>query len=320
MGTQIDQYQARREFEQARRQAELEEWAAKWTRKDNRVLPFAAIRRQLRQKSPLYRGVQEIPLTVVVGSVDRYHDFTREFLPLSDELRDRWVTVNTLAQSTGWPPIETYKVGDVYFVKDGHHRVSVARQLESTTIEAVVWEFPNDVQISPDDTLDDVLIRFSERAFLETTQLHERYSDHQIRFTTPGRYPELLAQIEELRTKLAIIDGNEMPYLDAVDAWYELVYLPTVQVIQESSLLADFPGRTEADLFAWLSKHRDEMRMVYGEYENLGELIQILTEQYKEGSIGRLMRQFRRLLGSDELPPLVGTDDSVDLEAALLVK
>ena len=306
--------EAIRHFEQARRQARLDQLSARLTGRDNRILPFEAIRTRLRQHNPFYRGIHEIALDEIIGSVGRYHEFTRQFLPLNDDLRERWVGINTLTLSfSGWPPIELYQVGSAYFVKDGHHRVSVARQLAIPSIEAHVWEFPADVPISSDDSIDAVLLRLEERGFLEQTALADRYPDHTITFTAPCRYDELIAQIEDLRQKLAQIDGHEKSFHESVEDWYELIYLPTVQIIHDSGLLTEFPGRTEADLFAWLSMHRDHLEEVYGPYNSLEELAARLSILYKEGRLERLSRQVRRLLGSDELPPLAGLDTTVPL-------
>lgn len=220
------------------------------------------------------------------------------------------MNVDALASTRGWPPIEVYQIGNLYFVKDGNHRTSVARQLGIPTIEAHVWEFPENLSIDPDESLDALLIQIGERHFLEKTNLDKRFPDHQIHFSTPGRYTELLTQIQSLKETLTFIDGEEMPYEEAVAAWYEMIYLPTVQIIHDSTLLADFPGRTEADLFAWLSLHRDALRNVVGESENLADLAQQLADRYREGSLGKVVRQMRRLLGNNDLPPL--TDPALD--------
>lgn len=287
-----------------RRGAALDKLTANSSGHMAETLPLDAIRRQLRQQNPFYRGVQAIPLDLIVGSIGRYREFTRRFLPLADSSRERWANVDTLADTTGWPPIDVYLVGGVYFANDGNHRVSVARYLEMTTIEACVWEYPINVRINPDDTLDDVLIRLGEQNFMEKTRLDERFPTHTIRFTAPGRYAELLAQIEALHQILEEIDGAEMPYEESVAAWYEMIYLPTVQIMRESTLLADFPGRTEADLYAWLSLYHDKLGEIYGDYESLADLAQILAEHHKEGSIGSVTRHVRRLLGHHDLPPL----------------
>ena len=301
-------------FEDARKQARREQRFGRLRGRDTRMIPFEAIRTELRQQNPRYRGVQDIPLDLVVGSVGRAHEFTRHFLPLNDGLRERWIGVEQLAKEQGWPPIEVYQVGNVYFAKDGNHRLSVARQLEMVAVEAHVWAFPEDVEIDPEATLEDVLIQLGERDYLEKTRINHRIPDFDIRFTVPGNYTELLAQIENLRETLEQIDGEKLPYYDAVDAWYEMIYLPTIQIIHDSTLLSDFPGRTEADLFVWMSKHREGLQYKYGDFENLAALAELMAEEFKESSVSKITRQVRRMLGEEILPPLAdleiaGTND-----------
>ncbi len=292
------------QFEYARRQAQRELRTSRWQGRDTRMIPFDAIRAELRQQNPLYRGIQDIELNLVVGSVGRAHEFTRHFLPLNDGLRERWIGIEQLAKDQGWPPIEVFQVGNVYFAKDGNHRLSVARQMEMTTVEAHVWVFPEDVEIDPEASLEDVLIQLEERDFLKKTKIDQRIPDYGIRFTVPGNYTELLAQIENLRETLAQIDGERMPYYDAVDAWHEMILLPTIQIIQDSTLLSDFPGRTEADLFVWMSKHREGLCYKYGEVTHLADLAGLMAAEFKESGVSKIVRQVRRLLGEDVLPPL----------------
>lgn len=306
--------QARQRFEQARRQAARAQVAARLTGEDINLLPFEAIRANLQQQNPYYRGVVEVPLDAIVGSVGRYKTFTRKFLPLTNSVQDRWVAVDALAARTGWPPIELYQVGNIYFVKDGNHRVSVARQLKLNSIEAHVMAYPVDFEIDPADNLDHIFIQLGEQNFMAKTGLAKRFPEHNIRFTSPGRYTELMAQIHDLRQILAQIDGDEMDWETAVDAWYEMVYLPTVQIIQDSTLLADFTGRTEADLFVWLSQHRERLEERYGLHENLADLAQFLADEYREAGLPRLTRQVRRLLGATSLPPL---EEVADLDETL---
>lgn len=306
MSEYVERVQAVRSFRSARSQAKLSELTAKLTGKDDTLLPFDLIRAEMRLHNPLYRGVQMIPLEKIVGSVGRYDDFTRHFLPRKDNIQERWVGVETLAATQGWPPIDVYKVGELYFVKDGNHRTAVAHKMGNTTIEAHVWEYP-DVTLpnfDEDAHLDDILIQLGEKRFMEETKLNERIPDHGIHFTTPGRYSELMVQIEELRVKLSTIDEEAYSLYDVVPLWYEMIYLPTVQIIRESTLLNDFVGRTESDLFAWLSVHRTRLADRYGEYDNLADLAHVLADRYRESGLGKVTRQMRNLLGDDALPPL----------------
>ncbi len=301
-------------FERARQLADREAFLGRLTGKETRLLPFEVIRSNLRQQNPMYRGVQEVPVCQIIGSVGRYKEFTRSFLPLSDSLKERWVGVESLALTRGWPPIELYQVGNAYFIKDGNHRTAVARQLQMPTIEAHVWEFPTDVKIGPDDSIENILIQLGEERFLSHTQLDKKFPDHNIRFTTPGRYTDLMAQIEELREKLCDIDEEDVPYDKAVTLWYELIYLPTVQIIRDSTLLDDFPGRTEADLFEWMATHEEQLGEALGDYANLADLAALLAERYREGSLEKVTRRLRSLLGQERLPHLEGLPDVIQDE------
>ncbi|MCO5196666.1 MAG: transcriptional regulator [Anaerolineae bacterium] len=306
----VERSKAREAFIQARKQARRHQLGAKLRGEGGQLLPFDAVRTELRLNNPMYRGIQEIPIAQIIGSVGRYREFTRDFLPLNDNLRDRWITVETLAASTGWPPIELYQVGDVYFVKDGNHRTAIARSMGLSTIEAHVWAFPKDLELDPSAPLDNILIQLGERSFESQTGLRELFPEHTIRFTAPGRYNELFAQIEALRQKLQIIDNEPKLFKDTVPFWYEMVYLPTVQIIHESGMMASFPGRTEADLFVWMSKHREQLADLYGDYDSLSDLAAILIDLYEESVLSKATRSVKRLVGVDTLPVLVEPEEA----------
>ncbi|RMF00579.1 MAG: hypothetical protein D6768_12440, partial [Chloroflexi bacterium] len=112
-----------RSFEQARRWAFLQDALSLIRYQPTDLLPFEEVREKLNLGSRTYLGRQEIPLDKIVGSVGRYEDFTRTFLPRNPGVRSRWENIDQLAERGGWPPIELYKVSDTYFVRDGNHRV-----------------------------------------------------------------------------------------------------------------------------------------------------------------------------------------------------
>lgn len=299
--------QAKKHFEKARRQAARNQISAWLKGSEDTLMPFEAIRSRLRSDNALYEGLKQIPLEKIVGSVGRYRDFTRHFLPLSNSMADRWVNVEALAVRRGWPPIELYRIGDVYFVKDGNHRVAIANQMGNDTIEAHVWGYPEELSISPYDSFGKVMIQLGEREFREKTGMETDCQDYPIHFTIPGQYIELLAQIQELREKLTVIDGEKMSFKEASQAWYDMTYLPTIQIIRESTLLEQFPGRTESDLFVWLSNHRHELSELYGD-GSLADWVEILAVQHKERGLAKIIRKVRGMLGGDELPTLVGVE------------
>ena len=165
--------------------------------KSTELLSFEDVRTRLRLREESYKGLQDIPLEKVIGSVGRYKDFTSDFLPRSSEMRDRWSRVYAKVTSMeGVPPIEVYKIGDGYFVRDGNHRVSVARQVGAKTIQAHVTELPTSVHIEPGMTLEDLDAATSYAAFLDETGLARSRPHHQsIELSEPSRYPELLGHI-----------------------------------------------------------------------------------------------------------------------------
>ena len=258
------------------------------------LLSFEEVQQKLRLNQSAYRGLQQVDLDRIVGSVGRYHDFTRTFLPLVESDGPRWQRVAELQWEQGLPPIELYKVGDVYFVKDGNHRVSVARQFGATMIEAYVWEYESPVGgLSAD--VDDLIVKAEYRAFLDRTRLDISHPGLSIALTEPGMYPELELEIELYRRNLERIDGEPRGYEAAAADWYDMIYTLAVDIIHESGVLDLFPGRTEADLYVWVMRHRRELAEQYGESVHLRDVVaQIVERQQRPGTWERIMQAAAR--------------------------
>lgn len=253
-----------RDFEQAHRWAFIQDILSLIRYEPGDLLPFELVREKLHLGNKSYLGIQEIPLDQIVGSVGRYEDFTRTFMPRKTGTRPRWETIDSLVDQGGWPPIEVYKVSDTYFVRDGNHRVSVARQLGMDTIEAHVWEYPTRVPLESDDDLEDLIIRAEYLEFLEDTQLDKLRPDQWIILTMPGGYWELEESIAVHRHWQSRERDIEMSWLEAVVDWYDNIYLPLVTKIHGEDILTYFPGRTEADLVVWVLRHWGKLERDYG--------------------------------------------------------
>lgn len=246
------------EFRRARRRAFIQDILAPLRNEPVNLLPFEEVRKTLHLGSQTYRGLQDVPLDQIVGSVARYHDFSRAFMPRRDVLRQRWQRVRKLHGRL--KPIDLYQVGDAYFVVDGNHRVSVARQAGASTIQAHVWEYETRVPVESNDSLNDILIRQEYLEFLEQSRLDVNRPEQRIVFTVPGRYRQLG---EEMARHRAWLDGQHVytvSFEEAAADWFDSVYLPMVKIIHEKNMLAEFPGRTEADLVAYTLRYRDELR------------------------------------------------------------
>ncbi|HIP71362.1 MAG TPA: hypothetical protein EYH05_08205 [Anaerolineae bacterium] len=141
-----------RDFRRARKAAAMQQLMAKLQGKSTDLLAYEDVRQHVDASDSQDIGVQEIPLDAIVGSVGRFKDFTRDFLPKNDSDEERWAGVKTAVMDMkGMPPIDVYKTDDVYFVIDGNHRVSIARQLKAKTITARVIEIKTRIPITPED-------------------------------------------------------------------------------------------------------------------------------------------------------------------------
>lgn len=248
------------DFRLARRRAGLQAIVSRLTGRSAELLSYEEVRQKLRGRETSSRTLQDIPLKSVVGSVGRYKEFTRDFLPRKSVVADRWIRVKlAMIGSTGVPPIEVYRIGKVYFVQDGNHRVSVAREIGLTHLEAYVTKVTTRVSLLPDTQPEDLIIQAEYDDFLERTRQDQLRPEAELRLTVSGRYPILLEHIDVHRYYLGLNCSCEVPYANAFTSWYDTVYMPVVRVIRERGLLRDFPERTETDLYLWISQHRAEL-------------------------------------------------------------
>jgi hypothetical protein len=249
--------QARNDFQRARFKAFIHRVLGALSGQPTTLLSYDEIKEKLRIGGPIYRGVQTVRVDQIAGSLNRYHEFDRVFLPASDKLADRWQSVNrAFYQEISLPPVVLYKVGEVYFVVDGHHRVSVAREQGQIFIEAEVRECATRVNITPNIKLDDLEILGSKVNFLERTSLDSLRPEANIKVTIPDGFERMLEHIAVHRYFMGLDWKRDISVEEAVAHWYDNVYTPIASVIRETEILKDFPGRTEGDLYLWVLDHQ----------------------------------------------------------------
>ncbi len=257
---------AAQDFRRARRRADLQEIMARVTGRSVDLLSYEEVRQKLKAEESRGRTLRDIPLDAIVGSVGRYNDFTRGFLPRQDSDEGRWARVKVAVDARGLPPIDVYQIDQAYFVKDGHHRVSIARRLGATHIQARVTEVHTRVPFSPDVQSDDLIVKAEYADFLERTPLDELRPQANLSVTAPGQYRLLEEHIQVHRHLMTrgLDQKQEVSYDQVVTHWYDEVYFPVVRIIRERGILRDFPGRTETDLYLWVSEHRAELEKELG--------------------------------------------------------
>lgn len=253
------------DFKRMRRQAATQQLLARITGQENDLLAYNQVVEMLQPEEHVTKGLQEIPLDAIVGSVGRYQDFTRDFLPKHDADQERWARVKTaVMEMRGLDPIEVYKVGEVYFVKDGNHRVSVSRQLGSETITAFVTEVKTRVPLAAGDDPTQVICKARYAAFLQQTNLDHLRPEANLLMTYAGEYDTFLRQIRTHQGWLQFKERRPVSLEEAVAAWHDDIYRPVVHMMAEQGLLRNFPGRTEADLYILLLKHREALQESLG--------------------------------------------------------
>lgn len=253
------------DFRRARRQAAVQDLMGRLSGQTNELLIYDDVRRQLRATNLHSAGLHDIPLDAIVGSVGRARDFTRSFLPRNDSYEQRWARVKEAINGTaGVPPIDVYKVGEAYFVIDGNHRVSVARQMGLQTIAAHVTEVDTRVPLSPSDDPEGIICKARYTEFLEKTDLDKLRPDADLLMTFCGSYRLLEEHIEVHRYFLGLDWQRDVGWEEAVVSWYDNIYLPIAALIRERGLLHEFPGRTETDLYVILAEYRAELEEALG--------------------------------------------------------
>ncbi len=243
------------DWKHARRQVLYQKVVCAVTRCSVDLLSFEDVRKRFQLHERSNCGLREIPLNRIRGSVGRFDDFTSTFLPLKDHMRERWQQVDKAVVKGKVPPIEVYKVGEVYFVLDGNHRVSAAREHGFERIEAFVTEFQAPFEAGTGIAVEDFVIQAERERFLEKYGEAGAWVAKEIAFSCPGCYQDLADQLEAYRQGLAELRGEPVERKQALASWHHEVFGPAVRSIRKHDLLRLFPDRTEADLFLWAWKN-----------------------------------------------------------------
>jgi hypothetical protein len=254
----VEELRAREDFDAARFRAFRRAIRATLTGHGRRLLSLDRVLEAAGLEGKSFGGVREIPLDKVVGSAGppgKTADFDPGFLPVNRRLRDRWTRVYTaMVEGDELPPIDVYKVDDQYYVIDGHHRVSVARNLGRDVINARVIEVRTRAPLGPDVDAAALLRAAEYSAFLDSTQLHRVRPEARLECSRLGRYDELFKHVLGHRYFLGLERGRQVPLPEAAAGWFDHVYLPIAKLIRKHHVLEQHLGWTEADLYVEITR------------------------------------------------------------------
>ena len=285
------------DFSQAMQKAFWEELKGFILRRSTPLLPFDKVKDKLEIWFVRDLGIQIVSIDSIVGSESRYRSFTRYFLPLKEDLRERWKkVVQAYYSRLNLPPVELYKVRDAYFVKDGHHRVSVARAKGIRNIEAQVYEYECDVPLDKEIDLEKLAIQETYHQFLKDTQLNTNRPDLKLQLTLLGGYPVLMDHIQAHKYYLEKERQEEIPLSEAACSWYDTVYTPLASIIRKNRIMRQFPHRTETDFYLWMIQHRRQLINELGWKVEPESIVEAYTKKYG-GFFWKMLGSFRRFFG-----------------------
>jgi len=267
---------AQTDFSRARRRRVLDRLAARLRREPadfHVILPFEEVVQALGYRGERRLGLQTIPLDSIVGTVDRERDFDRRFRPTSRRTRKRWERMATAARrGESFPPIDVYRIGDVHFVQDGHHRVSIARAQSLPDIDAYVTEVQTELGADRKITLRDLPLKSHERLFFERVPLAPG-ARGRIELSDEDHFAMLAEQVEAWGFRLIQGLGEIRDRREIAEAWFRDEFAPIVEDLREAGLVGH---DTDAEAY---------MRVMGERY------LLLRTHDWDEGVIDRLRRR-----------------------------
>jgi hypothetical protein len=238
--TGLPQADAQFDFGRARRRRALARVAAALRREPSDVdviLPFEEVVEALGRRGEKRLGLETIDLDSIVGTVDRQREFDRAFRPTSGRVRMRWERIAEASRKgQAMPPIDVYRIGEVHFVKDGHHRVSVARELGYDKIDAYVTEVVTELGAERAIRLHDLTLKSHERLFYERVPLAAE-ARAQIKLSDEWRYAALAEAVEAWGFRSIQATGEQMTRAEIAEAWFNQEYLPVIEMLREADLV-----------------------------------------------------------------------------------
>lgn len=301
------QAEARDDFNRARKQAFFGQVFSLFSAERRELLSLQEVKDVLKPRGETYRGMQTVPIDRIVGSEGRYRDFNKQFLPRHEYLRNRWQRVDMAHLSDViLPPITLYEICGLYFVRDGNHRVSVAKAQGVHSIDAEVVALDTEISFAESLTRENLrkaVIDHERKQFYKRLAIDRILPGVQLSVSATGRYDVLTNHIYGHKYYLNECETVEIPIERALKSWYEHVYLPIVDIIRESSLMARFPGRNETDLYLWIVKHWHELKERYGQDFPVQDAAKDYSHRYGKSIARRVWEAAVRLFrgtGTDE--------------------
>lgn len=247
---------AQADFSRARRRARYGRLAARLRGQPDdvtHVLPYDEVVDALGETGRRELGLNDVPIDSIVGSVDRTGQFDRNFRPTTSVSRERWARINAaLRRGESVPPVHLRKVGDMYFVVDGHHRVSIARSRGNRHIDAYVTEILTRVDADGIRSNSDLVLKDHRRIFLSRVPLERKHS-RAIQLPNPWKYAELAECVEAWGFRTMQAEREFLDRKTIAERWFTGEFEPVIAAARATGL---GEGSTDGELYLWIAAER----------------------------------------------------------------
>lgn len=297
----FEQAQTEEDFAKARNKAFFNEIQHLLSPEEASLISLNDVKQLIRPINETYLGMKVIPIDKIIGSEGRYKDFDNNFFPKSSHLRNRWEHVDEAAiKSITLPPIKVYEIDGLYFVRDGNHRVSVAKARGTEFIDAEVVTLQSEIKLKKPNNMNDIvkqIINYEKRLFYAETSFGDITDFWCLDFSRAGRYDVIYNHILTHKYFLNQQQEDEVSMEDAILSWFTKVYVPIISTIQKKKILKKFPKRTYSDLYVWIVRYWDDLKHKFGNNEIPIDLaVEDFTKKYKIPLYKRFINNFKRIV------------------------
>ena len=258
------------------------------------------VKQMIKSNAETYVGMKVIPIDKIVGSEGRYKDFDNRFFPKSTHLKNRWQHVDEAAlNDVTLPPIKVYEIAGLYFVRDGNHRVSVAKTRGTEFIDAEVVSLQSEIKLKKADSLKEIqkqIINYEKRVFYAETNFGDITDYWCLDFSCAGRYDVIYNHILTHKYYMNQNRTDEVSMEEAVKSWFFNVYFPLASIIREKYILRDFPGRTLGDLYVWTVRYWDDLKKKFGDDISMDKAVIDFQKNYKIPLSKRFLNRFKCII------------------------
>ncbi|MCQ2575682.1 MAG: transcriptional regulator [Treponema sp.] len=296
----IAEAQSEEDFAKARNKALFNEIQHLLSPEAASLISLNQVRGMVKSTVETYVGMQVIPIEKIVGSEGRYNDFDNHFFPKNTFLRTRWEHVDEAAiNDIILPPIKVYELGGLYFVRDGNHRVSVAKARETEFIDAEVVSLQSEIKLKNPDNINDIIkqiLNYEKRNFYAETNFGDITDYWCLDFSATGRYDVIEEHILTHKYYLNQAKEEEITYEEAVLSWFNTVYLPIVTSVRKNHTLRHFPKRTLADLYVYIVRYWDLLKQKFGDEIPIEDAVSKFDRNFKIPFYKRVINSFKRII------------------------